>query len=306
MNGRELFEKAMKHIYGDGVEEDNALAFALLTRARALGHIDATYNLGICYHYGFGTGVDLEKAFDCYMEAASAGHGKGAELVGRFYNRGIYVERDRKQAEYWLDKALNSKDREAAEEARKELEFGKPPRAHALGNRIVILGCPGSGKSTLALRLNEIAGLPLIHLDNIWWKEDGTHITGAEFDERLQAILAGEKWIIDGNYSRTQQLRIAACDTAIVLDYDTEVCLKGIRERLGKPRADLPWTEEELDPELVQMVESYRGENREKLFACIEKYPNKRVLVFSSRSETDAWLSEIKKEREESICKAIS
>ena len=43
------------------------------------------------------------------------------ELVGRFYNRGIYVEQDRKQAEYWLWKAMESPDPDAVKEARKEL-----------------------------------------------------------------------------------------------------------------------------------------------------------------------------------------
>ncbi len=119
--GQELFELAMKHIYGEGVPEDNDLAFELLTQAHDLGHVEAAYNLGICYHYGYGTNVDLKKAFELYLESANKGYGKGMELVGRFYNRGIYVERDRKQAEYWLLKAAESSDSAAVEEAKKEM-----------------------------------------------------------------------------------------------------------------------------------------------------------------------------------------
>ena len=122
MNAQELYELAMKHIYGDGVPEDNDLATKLLTKAHEMGHVEATYNLGICYHYGFGTEVDLAKAFELYLESANAGYGKGIELIGRFYNRGIYVEKDRKQAEYWLNKAMENPDPEVAEEAKRELE----------------------------------------------------------------------------------------------------------------------------------------------------------------------------------------
>lgn len=125
MNGQELFELAIKHIYGDGVPEDNDLAFKLLMQAHDLGHIEATYNLGICFHYGFGTSSDLGKAFKLYLESAKAGYGKGMELTGRFYNRGIYVEQDSKAAEYWLAKAVESSDPDAAEEAKKELAFKK-------------------------------------------------------------------------------------------------------------------------------------------------------------------------------------
>ena len=125
MNAQELYELAMKHIYGDGVQEDNDLATKLLTEAHDMGHVEATYNLGICYHYGFGTEADLAKAFELYLESANAGYGKGIELIGRFYNRGIYVEKDREQAEYWLNKAMENPDPEVAEEAKRELEIGE-------------------------------------------------------------------------------------------------------------------------------------------------------------------------------------
>ncbi|MBR3298112.1 MAG: sel1 repeat family protein [Clostridia bacterium] len=122
MTAQEIFELAMKHIYGDGVPEDNELAFELLTRAHEMGHIEASYNLGICFHYGYGTEVDLKKAFELYLEAANAGYGKGMELVGRFYNQGTHVQRDRNLAELWLDRAIKSGDAEAAEEALRELD----------------------------------------------------------------------------------------------------------------------------------------------------------------------------------------
>ena len=120
--------------------------------------------------------------------------------------------------------------------------------------KIIILGCSGSGKSTLAFQLQEITGLPLIHLDNVWWKPDRTHISRDEFDRKLAAILAGESWIIDGDYSRTYEPRFQACDTVIFLDFSEEDCMKGITERVGKARPDIPWTEQALDPELVEQV----------------------------------------------------
>lgn len=44
-------------------------------------------------------------------------------------------------------------------------------------DKIIILGCVGSGKSMFSKGLDERTGLPLFHLDNIWWKADCTHIT---------------------------------------------------------------------------------------------------------------------------------
>ena len=84
-------------------------------------------------------------------------------------------------------------------------------------HRIIVIGAPGSGKSTLSVKLREKTGLPLWHLDNIWWKPDRTHITREAFDERLAALLKTDAWIIDGSYSRTFEPRIKACDTVILL-----------------------------------------------------------------------------------------
>ena len=153
-----------------------------------------------------------------------------------------------------------------------------------------MLGCAGSGKSTFSRRLAELTGLPLIHLDSIWWKADGSHISRDEFDARLNEILAGESWIIDGDYSRTYEARFLACDTVIFLDYSEEVCMKGITERIGTDRPDMPWKENELDPELVELVKRYRIDNRPRVLALIEKYPEKQRLVFTSRSQSEEWL----------------
>ena len=162
-----------------------------------------------------------------------------------------------------------------------------------IGNRILILGCPGSGKSTLARALAARTGLPLIHLDNIWWRADGTHISREAFDQALDALLRGEKWIMDGDYSRTYEVRLRAADTAIFLDYPESVCMDGIVARVGQKRPDIPWTESTLDPELVALVRNYARDDRPALLSLLQKYPEKRSLIFTSREEADRWLSEL-------------
>lgn len=170
---------------------------------------------------------------------------------------------------------------------------GERQAGAAAGTRIIILGAPGSGKSTFASALQEKTGLPLYHLDNIWWKADRTHISRAEFDRRLREILQGERWIIDGNYSRTYEMRFAACDTVIFLDYSEEVCLRGINERIGKSRKDLPWIETEPDPELVELVKNYRVENRPEVYRLIEKYAGKQAVIFKTREQSEKWLADL-------------
>ena len=161
------------------------------------------------------------------------------------------------------------------------------------GRKIIILGCPGSGKSTLASQLAEKTGLPLVHLDQIWWKEDKSHISRPEFDQKLEEILKAESWIIDGDYSRTYEVRFQNCDTVIFLDYPAEVCLNGVRARRGTPRSDLPWTEapDEEDAEFLAMIRDFSVQSRPQLLALPEQYPDKTVHIFTDRREADLFLA---------------
>jgi len=160
-----------------------------------------------------------------------------------------------------------------------------------IGNRILILGCPGSGKSTFARRLGARTGLPVVHLDNIWWRADGTHIDREAFDRALGELLQGEKWILDGDYSRTYEVRLRAADTVVFLDYPEDVCMDGIQRRIGEERPDMPWTETALDPELVALVQNYRRDSRPQVLALLRKYSGKQAIIFTSREDADRFLS---------------
>ena len=157
--------------------------------------------------------------------------------------------------------------------------------------KIIVIGCPGSGKSTFSRELSNKTGIPLYHLDMMYWNADRTTVERSVFLERLSDVLGKDSWIIDGNYASTMELRLAACDTAVFLDYPTEVCLDGIEKRRGKPRDDIPWVENELDSEFVELVKRYNGDQRPKVLALLAKYDNKNIIIFTSREQADGFLN---------------
>ena len=160
--------------------------------------------------------------------------------------------------------------------------------------KIAVIGCPGSGKSTFARRLCEKTGLPLYHLDAIWHRPDRTHITREEFDARLDGLLALESWVIDGNYQRTLERRIAAADTVILFDLGAVLCLGGATERLGRERADMPWVDTELDPDFRERIEKFDTECLPVIYELLERYgADRRIVIFRVREEADAFIDAI-------------
>ena len=142
--------------------------------------------------------------------------------------------------------------------------------------KVIIIGCPGSGKSTFGRELKHITGLPLFHLDMLYWNEDRSTVSKEIFINRLKQVMSNSKWIIDGNYGSSMEMRIKECDTVFFLDYPTDVCMDGINTRKGQVRSDMPWVENDnTDDEFIDFVNSYNSESRPKVISLLEKYSSK-------------------------------
>lgn len=162
--------------------------------------------------------------------------------------------------------------------------------------RILITGCGGAGKSTLARRLGDKLGLPVIHLDRLWWLPGWEHRTREEFDRLLAEELQKPAWIIDGDYSRTFPQRLERADLCIYLDVDVETCLEGIQARVDEYRsrtrpdmADGCPEREEVDPEFEQWVLTFNENVRPRMLKIMEESPV-TSKIFTTREAAYAWL----------------
>ena len=165
--------------------------------------------------------------------------------------------------------------------------------------RIMIIGCGGAGKSTLARALGEKTGLPVVHLDRIFWSPGNwEHLGKAEFDALLITEVQKDKWIIDGNYNRTLELRMARADTVIYLDFSRWACLMGWLKRVitnwGKARPDMaPGCNEWFDPEFVGWIWKYNRDNRQRNYEMIAQYPNAKPIILKNRRQVRKFLESV-------------
>ena len=166
--------------------------------------------------------------------------------------------------------------------------------------RVLIIGCGGAGKSTLARQLGQKLGLPVVHLDSIFWLPGWVEMEKDTFDERVRQELRKDKWIMDGNYNRTMPERLQYCDTVIYLDFSRWACLYGIFKRLlsniGKTRPDMgAGCKEKVDWEFVKWVWNFNKNKRERYYRMLKDAEGVEAIVLKNRRMVNRFLKELER-----------
>jgi adenylate kinase family enzyme len=163
--------------------------------------------------------------------------------------------------------------------------------------RIAIVGCSGGGKSTLARALGAKLGVPVVHLDALFWKPGWVESERDAFRAAVTEALAPEAWISDGNFTSVADIRFALADTIVWLDQPTALCLwrafwRAITQ-FGRARADLaPGCPEKIDPEFYRYILTWNRDARPRLQEAIDSFaPHAELVRLTSDRAAAAWLA---------------
>ncbi|MCT3602660.1 adenylate kinase [Lactobacillus acidophilus] len=160
--------------------------------------------------------------------------------------------------------------------------------------KVMVIGSPGAGKSTFSRRLQKKTNLPIVYLDQLFWKSDKTTVSPEEFTSRLKSKMQTDTWIMDGNYSKYMfDERLSACDTVFFLDYDVHACLKGVRQRRGKKRPDMPWIEKHEDKAFMDYIRVFPQRQKPKIMNMLAMHPDVKVYHFKDREEVLVFLNKL-------------
>ncbi|HXG98297.1 MAG TPA: hypothetical protein VNJ06_14435 [Gemmatimonadales bacterium] len=162
--------------------------------------------------------------------------------------------------------------------------------------KILVIGSGGSGKTTFARRLAARTGLPLIHLDALYWRPGWDPTPPAQWQAQVEELVRREAWIMDGHYGGTLDIRLAACDAVVFLDIPRLVCLWRVLRRPlqhgGQNRAELPaGCPERLRWEFVKWIWTYPARRRGSILQRLSELEDrKRVFVLRTSREMDGFL----------------
>jgi adenylate kinase family enzyme len=168
--------------------------------------------------------------------------------------------------------------------------------------RVVIIGSAGSGKSVLARQLGPILGLPVYHLDALYWKPGWVETPKAEWRAVVQRMVKQGSWIIDGNYRGTLDIRLEAAETIIFLDFPRAVCIWQVFKRrfqyIGRTRPDMALgCSERLNWDFIKWVWDYSRRSRPVVLEKVGRYSvGKRVHILRSGKEIKRFLQDVRNE----------
>jgi adenylate kinase family enzyme len=161
--------------------------------------------------------------------------------------------------------------------------------------RILVIGSPGSGKSTLATELARKTGLPLIHLDQEHWRPGWVEPSKEEWQQQLRALVARDRWIIDGNYSGSLEMRLVRADTVVDLEYPAWLCLWRLLHRIvstrGRVRPDMAeGCPEQFNLGFVFYTATFPYARRKRTLAKLSRF-NGKIIRLRSPAEARRFLA---------------
>lgn len=165
--------------------------------------------------------------------------------------------------------------------------------------RILVVGCCGAGKSVLSRELGKKLGLPVVHLDRLFWLPGWIERSREAFDALLEEELRRDRWVMDGNFSRTFARRLESADAVIFLRYSRFCCLSGVFRRwiryFGRSRPDLgEGCPEKIDLRFLRFVWNYNRVTLPKMEAQLAGRPGFcRLIELRSRREARQFLEKL-------------
>ena len=166
--------------------------------------------------------------------------------------------------------------------------------------RVLVIGPGGSGKSTFARRFGRMLGLEVKHLDRFYWRAGWTKPSNEDWITKVNELISGESWIIDGNFGGTLAQRVERCDTIIFLDMPRTLCLWRVTKRRltyrNRSRPDMAeGCFEKLDREFISWVWNYSHRSRPKVVKLLnENQARKKIVWLRSNSDVERFLKSCK------------
>ncbi len=174
--------------------------------------------------------------------------------------------------------------------------------------RINVTGTTGSGKTMMGRNLSQRLSVPHVELDALHWDSNWTEAPNEVFRERTEKALAGEEWVVDGNYSAVRDIVWGKANMVVWLDYSLPVILVRLwRRSIRRLRS-----QEELwngnkesfrtlflsrDSLFLWVLQTYKKRRREyPVLFRLPQHGQLKVVHLKSPTQAREWLARVSRD----------
>jgi adenylate kinase family enzyme len=164
-------------------------------------------------------------------------------------------------------------------------------------HRIMIFGRPGSGKSTFAVTLAKHLKLPVYHMDRYFYKDHAfwQERPSEEFLALQHQLVAQDRWIIDGNATKSFEMRYARAQIALYFCFPRYVCYWRVIKRLFSKDTAIKdraiGCTETIQWSLLKYIWSFDKRVQQSLEILRTKYPHVQFYTVTNKSELNTLIS---------------
>jgi adenylate kinase family enzyme len=172
--------------------------------------------------------------------------------------------------------------------------------------RINVVGTSAVGKTTLAASLADLLGVPHVELDALHWEPNWIEAPPNVLRERVSAAIAGDGWVVDGNYAMVRDLLWASAEAVVWLDLPLRTVLWRYAARTFRrvARREELWSgnRERLSTHLLSrdsllwwILTTFRRRRREYPPLLAER-PDLVAIRLRSGRAADRWLAQLRRD----------
>ena len=164
--------------------------------------------------------------------------------------------------------------------------------------RVLVIGSNGAGKTTFSEKLSQKTGLPLVHIDKIYWRGCWEVTPRDTFETAVLAEAKKERWIIEGNNIRSLSQRLPYADTVFWFEFPPVVCTLHIIKRAikyrNKARPDMPdQCINKLGVRFLRDAWRFNRKNRLTIQSLLEEAGDITMVRFTNRRQVRSYLQKI-------------
>lgn len=160
--------------------------------------------------------------------------------------------------------------------------------------KIMIIGRSGCGKSTFAIKLSKLLNILVFHLDKYFFEHSWIARNYEEFLSLQKEIISLPNWIIDGNSTKSYEMRYQQADLCLYFNFPKWLCYWRVFKRLFDKHPDIddraPNCPETVRWSLLKYMWHFEERVNPILRQLQSKYPHVQFIEFRSDEEVNQFI----------------